>query len=218
MILRQIAFDVRTWWRNGEQLLLMVVLPITALIVGPSVIDRFDITLQQLADGILIVAYFATAFTGQAILTAFDRRSNALLVIGAGPMGRRGFVLARIGAVLVGCMIQAVFLTAAAGLRGFDVRTTAIHAVIALTGVPAYVASGLLLAGILPAELVLGIANLLFVGGAMFGGAFNGIAWSPLGAVRELLTVGPGVVPLVTLLLWTAVSGVTAIRTFRWVD
>lgn len=218
MIIRQIAFDVRTWWRNGEQLLLMVALPVAALLIGPSFIDRFDVSMQQLADGTFIVAYFATAFTGQAILTAFDRRSNALLVIGAGPMGRRGFILARVGAVLIGCLAQGAVLTAVASARGFDALTTTAHALLALTGVPAFVACGLLLAGVLRAELVLGIANLVFVGGAMFGGAFNALPWSPLGAVHALLDGEMAGPPLVVLILWTTVSGITAVRTFRWVD
>lgn len=218
MIVRQIAFDVRTWWRNGEQLLLMVALPVAALLIGPSFIDRFDITLQQLADGTLIVAYFATGFTGQAILTAFDRRSNALLVIGAGPLGRRGFIVARVGAVLIGCLAQGAALTAVASTRGFDAFSTAAHAMIALLGVPAYVACGLLLAGALRAELVLGLANLLFVSGSMFGGAFTPVQWSPLGAVHALLAGESAVTPIAVLLVWTTVAGITAIRTFRWVD
>lgn len=218
MIGRQIAFDIRTWWRNGEQLLLMIALPVTALIAGPALLERFDIARQQFVDGTLIVAYFATAFTGQAILTAFDRRSNALLVIGAGPMGRRGFILSRIGAVLVGCTVQGAVLTVVAGFRGFDLLATARHAVVALLGVPAFVACGLLLAGLLRAELVLGLANLLFVLGAMFGGAFTNSTWAPLGAVRALVAGEQPMIPVVVLLLWTTVSGITALRTFRWVD
>ena len=222
MILRQIGFDIRTWWRNGEQLLLMLALPVGALLVGPNLVDRMDLTMQQLADGVVNVAYVATAFTGQAILTAFDRRSNALLVIGAGPIGRRGFVVARTGAVLIGCVGQGVVLTAVSVVCGYDGYTTGIHALVALIGVPAFVASGLLLAGLLRAEIVLGLANLIFVLSAMFGGAFNDVRWTPLGAVRACFTpnLSPGglIVPLTALAVWTAVASITTMRTFRWVD
>ena len=217
-MLRQIAFDLRTWWRNGEQLLLMLLIPIGALIFGPTVSDKFEIGMQQLADATIVVAFFATAFTGQAILTAFDRRSNTLIVIGAGPLGRRGFLIARIASVFAGCLLQVLVLTPIAALRGFDGGTTLLHAIIALAGIPAFVSSGLLLAGLLRAELVLGVANFMFVAGATFGGAFNDVKWSPLGAVRDLQTGHDSLLALVVIGVWTGVASITAARTFRWVD
>lgn len=217
-MIRQVLFDLRIWLRNGEQLLLMLLLPVGALLVGPGIVDRFGVSQQELADATIVVAFFATAFTGQSILTAFDRRANALLVIGAGPLGRSGFIRARIGTVFAACLIQAAFLILLAGILGYNAPLLAQHALVASIAIPAFVSCGLLLAGLLRAELVLGLANLLFVVGSMFGGTFSDFVWTPIGAIRALQHGIPLATPLLVILAWTMVAGITARRTFRWTD
>lgn len=217
-VLAQALFDVRTWWRNGEQLLLMLVLPGGVLAFGQDLAQKIGVDPTALADGALLMAFFATAFTGQSILTAFDRRSGALLVIGAGPMGRQGFILARIVAVVCGCVIQLLVLTGIAALRHYDAVTMLGHGLISLLAVPAFVGSGLLLAGVMRAERVLVVANLAFVVTIFVGGIFNTAPWTPFGAVKTMQSGGPVVTALAVLTVWTAMAGITAQRTFRWVD
>lgn len=212
------AFDIRCWWRNGEQLLLMLVLPALAVGFAERISTQLQIPSGVFVDGAVLVSFFATAFTGQSILTAFDRRSNALLVIGAGPLGRRGFIAARVLAVMLTCTLQALILWVIADLAGVGGPDYGLHALIALCAVPAFVAAGLLLAGMLRAEIVLALANLLFVLGGVFGGAFTNAVLSPLGAVRALQIEGASMLPIGVLVVWTVVAGFTAQRTFKWVD
>lgn len=217
-ILRQTRLDLRCWWRNGEQLLLMLVIPAFALIFTERVCTQLELDIVSYVDGVMVLSFFATAFTGQAILTAFDRRSNALLVIGAGPLGRTGFIAARMLSVLVTCLVQIAALFGVLTIVGSDHPTFLLHSGIALLGIPTFASMGLLLAGMLRAELVLGFANLLFMLAVFFGGAFNPSAWSPIGAIRHLQAGTSGIWAALSLIAWLAVSAGTAKRTFRWVD
>ena len=217
-VVRQTIFDIRCWWRNGEQLLLMLILPTMALLLGRRISETIGIDPVVFVDGVVLLAFFATAFTGQAILTAFDRRSNALLVIGASSIGRRGFVLARMAAVIVTCIAQALVLYVVHRTAGLEHPRFLGHTAIAMLGIPAFVGTGLLLAGLLRAEIVLAAANLLFVLAIVFGGAFEPSAWSPLGAIRLLQSgVDAGLAGIV-LTAWTVGATVVTQRTFRWID
>ena len=212
----QAAFDLRCWWRNGEQLLLLAILPITGLVLGDRFGARLDLAPNVLIDGTVALAFFATGFVGQGILTAFDRRGQALMVIGAGPLGRTGFVIARSIAVITTCAAQAVLFAVAAIVLGLDTERVAMSSVIALLGVPAFTALGLLMAGTLRAELVLAMSNIVLMFTAVFGGTFNEVEWTPVGAVRAL-QMGD-ISGLWYLMAWTFVAGITSIRQFRWTD
>lgn len=214
-VLAQLRFDIRVWWRNGEQLLLMLILPALAIVMGGRNLQRLGIDERTLLEGTVTLALFGSGFVGQSILTAFDRRANALIVLGAGPLGRLGFVLARSAATVVTAVVQAIVLAVVAVIVGLDAATLLRAATIGLLAVPAFVGWGLVLAGTVRAELVLGIANLVFVLAALFGGAYAVQAWSPLGAVR-ILQYGDAV-GLVVLAVWT-VAGITCTRWFKWID
>ena len=78
--------------RNGEQLLLTLVIPVLLLAAfsqedlvsyGPG--SRIDF----LAPGILALAVMSTAFTSLAIATGFERRYGVLKRLGATPLSRR---------------------------------------------------------------------------------------------------------------------------------
>ena len=77
----QARFEAGTLLRNGEQLLVSVVLPLGAL-VGlaltsvPSLGDgrRIDVA----TPGVLALCVISAAFTSQAIATGFDRRASVL--------------------------------------------------------------------------------------------------------------------------------------------
>src|SRR5476649_166748 len=83
-VLAQARFETGTLLRNGEQLLVAVVLPAMALVglalshspsLGPG--RRIDLAVP----GVLALAVISTAFTGQAISTAFDRRYGVLRLL-----------------------------------------------------------------------------------------------------------------------------------------
>ena len=129
--------------------------------------------IDVVAPGVLALAVLSTAFTGQAIGTAFDRRYGVLRLLGTTPLGRDGLLAGRVLAVLVVEAVQVVVLGGArpgARLAPGPGRARARAACSCLAGTAAFVALGLLLAGTLRSEAVLAVANLLWVLLAAGGG------------------------------------------------
>jgi ABC-2 type transport system permease protein len=223
--------------RNGEQLLLALVLPVLLLVglhavhvpsLGPG--RRIDV----LTPGVLALAVMSTSFTGQAIQTGFDRRYGVLRLLGTTPLGRGGLVGAKVLAVLAVQLVQVVVIGGvglALGWRPDLAGVPAAGLVVAL-GTFAFVALALLMAGTLRAEATLAGANLVWVlllagGGVvvpvdrMPGGLAHLATALPSGALGEamrdsLLHARLAVVPCLVLVAWTAVATLLTARTFRW--
>ena len=233
-VLAQAGFDARILLRNGEQVLLTLVLPALLLVgltlaavpgLGPY--RRIDVV----APGVLALAIISTAFTGQAIGTAFDRRYGVLRLLGTTPLGRSGLLAGRTLAVLAVEIVQVVVLGAIALALGWRPVPAGvlIATVPALAGTGAFVALGLLLAGTLRSEAVLAVANLvwvlLVVGGAvvvpLHGTAGSIAALLPSGALaaafRAALQHGRlDVGSVAVLLAWGGAAALAAVRWFRW--
>src|SRR5215469_8499777 len=80
MIVAQSALETRTTLRNGEQLLLTLIIPVL-LLVAFSLDDLVKVTGRRvdfLVPGIIALAILSTAFTSQAIATGFERRYGVL--------------------------------------------------------------------------------------------------------------------------------------------
>jgi len=235
-VLAQATFDARSMLRNGEQLLLTVILPLLVLagLSRSSVVDLGDgPRIDLAAPGVLALALISTSFTGQAIATGFDRRAGLLRLLGTTPLGRTGLIAGRVGAVLAVQVIQVLLLGAAAVLLGWRPATAGLlpAAVAAVLGTAAFVSLGLLLAGTLRAEAVLAAANLIWVlllagGGVVLAGDRLGplgpvVQWLPSGALgdalRTALTSGdwPGT-DLLVLLVWAVAGAAATVRWFRW--
>jgi ABC-2 type transport system permease protein len=235
--LAQAGFEAMILLRNGEQLLVSVLLPALALValtlasvpdLGPG--RRIDV----LAPGALALAVMSTAFTGQAIATGFDRRYGVLRLLGTTPLGRDGLLTGKVLAVLAMQTVQAVVLGALALGFGWRPRWSGVPAalLIALAGTAAFVALALLLAGTLRAEAVLAVANLVWVlllaAGAVLvparhlpGALGVVVGWLPSGALgnglRAALEDGRlDVRSLGVLVLWAALAGTATARWFRW--
>lgn len=238
-IAAQAAFETRAILRNGEQLLVTIVVPVLLLVglVRTSVVDldtggvdRVDFV----TPGILALACVTTAFTSQSIATAFDRRNGVLRLLATTPLGRGGLLAGKILGVLAVQAVQVVVIGAvAAGLGWQPVLSGVLPATgLGLLGTAAFTALALLLAGTLRAEGVLAVANLvlvlLVVGGGLIvppselpGPLAHLAAFLPSGALGEGLRgalLGTGVPPLsvMVLLAWTAVLGAGASKLFRW--
>ena len=85
MLAAQYQLDLKLLLRNGEQLLLTMFIPIT-LLIGLTLLPLGDFGKNRVAvfvPAIMAVAVISTAFTGQAIAVAFDRRYGALKRLGA---------------------------------------------------------------------------------------------------------------------------------------
>ncbi len=82
----QASFETRAILRNGEQLLVTIVLPVM-LLLGLVLTSFVDLDTQGasrvdfVTPGVLALAVMSTAFTSQAIATAFDRRNGVLRLL-----------------------------------------------------------------------------------------------------------------------------------------
>jgi len=232
----QVLLETRTVLRNGEQLLLTLVLPVLLLVVLTRT-DLLDLTAGDrmlVAPGVLALAVVSTAFTSQAITTAFDRRNGVLRLLATTPLGRGGLVAGKVGAVLLLEVGQVAVLGAVAVGLGWRPDPSGIPAAaLALVlGTAAFASLGMLLAGVLRAEAVLAVANLLWVlllaGGGLvlppdlLPGPLAALApWQPAGALGEALRTAltTGTVPVGALLVlagWAALLGAAAAHWFRW--
>ncbi|MEW2358700.1 ABC transporter permease [Spirillospora sp. NPDC029432] len=237
MILSQAGYELRAVLRNGEQLLLTLIIPVVllALFGGTSLLDlgpgpRVDF----LAPGVLALAVMSTAFTGQAIGTGFERRYGVLKRLGATPLSRSGLIVAKTLAVLAVEALQAAVICAVALAMGWSPHGDPLSALaLVLLGTAAFSGFGLLMAGTLRAEATLAAANLVYVvllavGGVVFpldrfpSGVAAALELLPIAALsdglRQVLQDGaafPGG-PLLVLAVWAAAGLALAARFFRW--
>lgn len=235
-VLAQTRFDAMAMLRNGEQLLLTVILPLFVLagLARSGVVDlgtgrRIDLA----TPGVLALALISTSFTGQAISTGFDRRAGLLRLLGTTPLGRSGLIAGRLGAVAVVSAIQVVLLGAVGLALGWHPSAAGLvpALLVGVLGSAAFVSLGLLLAGTLRAEAVLAAANLIWVlllagGGVVLAGDQLGplgdvVRWLPSGALGDGLraTLAHGEWPwfdLAVLGVWTAAGTAATMRWFRW--
>ncbi len=195
MIRAQAALETRLLLRNGEQLLLIIVIP-TLLLTLFSSVDVVDTgdgdAVDFLAPGVLALAVLSTAFTGQAIATGFERRYGVLKRLGASPLPRWGLMTAKTCAVLVTEVLQIALLTAVALALGWSPHgNPATVALLLLLGTAAFSGLGLLMAGTLKAEVTLAAANLVFLLLLFGGGVIVPLSKFPGGveAVLHLLPV-----------------------------
>ncbi len=239
IIARQAVFDLRLLLRNGEQILLTILIPVVLLVglgrtslvsVGDVSAPRIDVVVP----GIIALAVMSTAFTALAITTGFDRRSGVLKFLGATPLLRSGLVWSRVGAVLAMVGVQlAVLLPLAFGL-GWDPAGAPLAALaLVVAGVAAFGTLGIALAGVMRAEATLAAANGIYLLLLLAGGVVIPLSVlpDPVAAVAALLPSGAlgeglrmvlldgGGMPwpqLAVLLAWAAGGGLVASRTFRW--
>ncbi|MCX4582967.1 ABC transporter permease [Streptomyces sp. NBC_01481] len=237
MIAAQAAFETKMLLRNGEQLLLTVIIP-SLLLVLFSTVDVVDTgggePVDFLAPGVLALAVMSTAFTGQAIATGFERRYGVLKRLGASPLPRWALMAAKTLSVLVTEVLQIVLLTVIAFGLGWSPHGNPFAVLLLLVlGTAAFSGLGLLMAGTLKAEATLAAANLVFLLLLVGGGVIvpldkfpeavaSVLALLPISALsdglRDVLQHGGGVPwgDLGILALWAVLGLGAAARLFRW--
>ena len=237
---RQVAaqsrMELRLLLRNGEQLLLTIVIPTLLLVVFAKapIADLPKPRVAFLVPGVLALAVMSTAFTGQAIATGFERRYGVLRRLGTTALPRAALLTAKTAAVVVVEFLQVALLVVVGLALGWSPHGSVVEvAAVLLLGTVAFSGLGLLMAGTLRAEATLAAANLVYLlllvlGGVAFPlsdfgpGVRQVLELLPIAAMtdglRAALTTSPHV-PLhdvLTLLVWAAVGGVLASRLFRW--
>jgi ABC-2 type transport system permease protein len=237
MVAAQAAMEARLMLRNGEQLLLAVVIPVIVLIGGVKGADSLGLDLthrpvDEITPGVLALAVMSTAFTSLAIATGFERRYGVIKRLGSSPLPRAGLLAGKVGGLLVIEALQVAVISVVGLVLGWDPANGVLGALLALVvGTATFAALGLFLAGVLRAEATLAAANLVYLlllaGGAVVlpsssYGAFGHITeWLPSGALGDamrhaLLDGGIGWRDLGVLLAWGALGTALTARTFRW--
>lgn len=237
MVRAQALFELRLALRNGEQLLLMLVIPVGLLlllsqveVVNVGTTDRIDFV----TPGVLSLAVLSTAFTSLAISTGFERRYGALKRLGATPLPRSGLLAGKALMVLAIEAAQWLLLGGIALTLGWSPHGSGFAAVaLAVLATVAFVSLALLMAGTLRAEATLAGANLLFLLLLLASGISFPLDRLPSGAahaaqllpstaltdgLRAVLQDGhavPGRCWLV-LVVWALAGSVAAARWFRW--
>ena len=235
MLAAQFALELKLLLRNGEQLLLTMFIPIT-LLVGLTLLPLGsfgDNRAATFVPVIMALAVISTAFTGQAIAVAFDRRYGALKRLGATPLPVWGIIAGKAMAVVTVVALQAILLGCigfALGWRPVPGALVLGAAVIAL-GTATFVALGLLLGGTLRAEIVLAVANLMWFVFAGLGALTvqtrmipAATVWAaritPAGALTEALSRAMNLsvdwFGLAVLATWGALAALAARRWFRF--
>jgi ABC-2 type transport system permease protein len=236
-IMLQGRYETITMLRNGEQLILAIVLPLLAM-VGLTVTPLLDglgsSRINVAVPGILALCAMSTAFTGQGIATGFDRRYGVLRFLSTTPLGRTGLIAGKVLAVLAVLFLQVLIVSAVALVLGWQPNPAGWlpGMVILVLGAACFTALGLLVAGTVRPEATLAITNLLWI----LLGALGGIVipserlpalsqavvhFLPSGslgqALRDAFLYGSvNVAAVFVLLLWTAIAGGAAIRWFKW--
>jgi len=237
----QSLYEFRLLMRNGEQVLLTLVIPIL-LTVGLAKTGVVDLgaaasgypRIQTVVPGVLALAVLSSAFTAQAISVGFDRRYGVLTFIGTTPLGRAGLVAGKtvaIGLIVIG---QVLIIGIVGALLGWRPQGSIVFALALIAlGVAAFSGLALLMAGTLRAEATLAGANLVFVlllfgGGTIIApdqypnGAEQVVQLLPTAALAQGLRLvlrdgqAPTLQMWLVLAIWAFGAIAAATRFFRW--
>ncbi len=236
--LRQGRVEALLQIRNGEQVLLSLLIPVAALVLGRFLLAE-AISFPELAGSVMALALWSSGFTAVAIATGFERRHGVLERLATTPLQRRGLVIGKIIGVSLIALIQLVLLVALAVILGWrptpDLLTVVVTVATSLCAMAAFVSAALLMAGRLRAEITLALANVfhlaLGIGGGILIPADRYPA--PIARVIELLPTGAlgqawrqfstgmtaglqGWLLLLVAAAWAGIMVIAANRGFRW--
>ncbi|HVB90599.1 MAG TPA: ABC transporter permease [Acidimicrobiales bacterium] len=238
----QTAAEVSMTLRRGETLLLTVGIPVLFLAFFSTVHVVTTPTAKGVnffVPGILSLAVMSTAMVSLGIATGFERGYGVLKRLGSTPLGRPRLLGAKIATIVVVETLQAAILVSVGLILGWrpgghgSAATVAGAAAAVLLASVAFSGIGLLLAGVLRAEVNLAAANGLYLVLLLSGGMVVPVTRLPggLASVAELLpadalsaalhaTLGSGsAVPMlswVVLAAWALVAPLAAALTFHW--
>ena len=233
MLRAQTKAELTLTLRNGEQVLLSLVIPLGLLVVLTLVpfVSVPGRRVDFFVPGVLALAVMSSAFTGQAIATGFERQYGVLKRLGATPLPRWVLLGAKTLGVLAVELLQLVLISAVGLALGWHPHGDAGVRLLVALGTAAYSGHGLLLGGTLRGLTTLAAANLLWfvlllLGGVVFplselGPGVHVVQYLPSAALsdglRQLLQHGQLVVrDVVTLAVWAGAVLTAAARCFRW--
>jgi ABC-2 type transport system permease protein len=179
--MKQAVWEFKLNARNGEQLLLLVIIPVIVYfaLTRTSFIGGASWDAQNALSVAVTIATLAAGFTSLAIATAFERRSGTLLYMGTTPVTRLELVLGKSLSTFLLALVSSFALCVVALITGWQPTGKALLLVgVLLVGTLSVSGYAFLMAGTMRAEAVLALANGIFVVVLMFGGVifqYNGI-------------------------------------------
>lgn len=236
------AVELRLVLRRPENLFATVVIPTLVLVLFSSVgilPTGSNRPVDFLLPGSIALAIIATSLVSLGITTGYDRSYGVLKRLGGSPLSRPELIVARILTVLVVEAVQVGLLIATAitvlGWSPGAVASVPLLIAGGFLGTLAFAGLGILLAGILRAETMLAVANLLFLGFLALGGIVVAVDRlpSPVAAIAHALPAAPlsdvlrialgsagaggdALSPLVLLGAWGVLAVGLAAATFAW--
>lgn len=236
-ILAQLRLELTLTLRNGEQMLVNLLIPL-GLLVFLSTVELFDVSgkrVATVAPSILALAVMSCALVSLGISTGFERYYGVLKRLGATPLGRPRWIAAKFASVLIVELMQWAVLIVTAFVLGWEPEAsgwpTAIAA--AVLGTAAFGGLALILAGTLSGLTNLALCNALYLVLMLTGGMVVPLDKMP-GAMEAAARALPAA-PLADLIssalnpaltahgsswavlgVWAVLAPVVATRLFRW--
>jgi len=229
--------EVRLVMRNGEQLLLALVIPIGIIVAGRFLSGRVGLTMDVLAPSVLALAIWSTCFTSQAIMTGFERRYGVLERLSATPLGRSGLLAGKAMAYSVISLAQVILLVIVSLALGWHPHGSGLAWLPTLVSVAlammTFGLAALAMAGSLKAEVTLGLANLVYIVGLVAGAVVWPLVDYPK-AIRPVIAALPTTAlgeslrawgvgqtlwwPLTSLAGWAILLELLARKVFTWIS
>ena len=234
----QLRAELQILARNGEQLLLTLIIPVILLVFfGTTDVlpTGFDDHMDFLTPGIIALAIMSSSMVSLGIATGFERSYKVLKRLGVTPLGRPRWLATKIVTVLLMQIVKLITLIPVALLLDWqsdDAQWLLAVAAVAVGSV-AFAGLGLFIAGRLRAEINLAAQNGLYLLLLLLGGMvipFDELP-APVAAVAKVLPSGaladvlrdalvgqadrPGT-SWIVLGIWAVLTPVIAAATFRW--
>jgi len=234
----QLRQELTVMIRNGEQLLLLVVIPVV-LLVFFSQTDFLptgnENKMDFLLPGILSLAVISTAMVSLGIATGFERSYGVLRRLGTTPLGTRRLVAAKISAICIIEIAQLVILTVVGLLLGWNPSRINLLQVLVflILGTGCFAGIGLTLAGRLRAEVNLAAQNGLYLVFLLLGGIFVKSDKLPTtisqiskylpssllsGLLRDSFNNTAVLADAIALSGWAIAACALAVTSFKWSD
>ena len=234
----QLRQELTVMIRNGEQLLLLVVIPVMLLVffsqtdfLSASGENKIDFLLP----GILSLAVISTAMVSLGIATGFERSYGVLRRLGTTPLGTRRLVAAKMSAICIIEIAQLVMLIVVGLLLGWNPNRINLLQILLflILGTTCFAGIGLTLAGRLRAEVNLAAQNGLYLVFLLLGGIFvesdelpatisQISAFSPSsllsGLLRDSFNNTVVLADAIALSSWTIAACALAVTSFKWSD
>ena len=235
----QLRQELTVMARNGEQLLLLIGIPVLLLVFfsQTNVLPTDGLAnIDFLMPGILSLAIMSTAMVSLGIATGFERSYGVLKRLGTTPLGTKRLVAAKVVATCCIEITQLLALVAVGLILVWNPSSINLPSLLLalVLGTSCFAGLGLIMAGRLRAEINLAAQNGLYLVLLLLGGILipnselpKSIAWLaevlPSSLLSELLRSIFGnnelkISDLASLAIWAIGACLVAVFSFKWSD